>query len=146
MLSCAKMGIDITIACPRGYEPQKSVIRMATRECKRNCSTLEIVNNPLEGVNGADVIYTDVWISMGKECEYRERVKAFKNFQVNKNILRLAKKDAIVMHCLPAMRGLEITNDVIDGKHSVVYEQAENRLHLQKALILFLLNQYKDLL
>ncbi|MEK6527840.1 MAG: ornithine carbamoyltransferase [Nitrospirota bacterium] len=124
-------GLDLVIACPKGYEPDSKVYGKARSEGAK----VSISNDPEKAVKGADVLYTDVWISMGQEKERGKKKKAFKNFQVNKKLLSIAKPDAIVMHCLPAHRDEEITSDVIDSPQSVVFDQAENRLHTQKALL-----------
>ena len=129
---CHKMGIKINAACPKGYEPAKDVL-------KETAGSAAIFNSPLDAVKGADVIYTDVWTSMGQEKEYKKRLKAFEKYQVNSELLKFANKGAIVMHCLPAHRGQEITDDVLDGPQSAVLDQAENRLHVQKAILIKLL-------
>ncbi|MEW6329272.1 MAG: ornithine carbamoyltransferase [Candidatus Micrarchaeota archaeon] len=139
MLAAAKMGMDVALVGPAGYPPNNEYVR----EAKKSRVKVEFVSDVAKGVKGADVIYTDVWISMGMEEEKSERMKAFVPYQVNKEMLAHAKKDCIVMHCLPAHRGLEITSDVLDGKHSVVWDQAENRLHIQKAILLYLLANKK---
>jgi len=129
---CHKIGIKIHAACPKGYEPGKDIL-------KDTAVSASIFSSPADAVKGADVIYTDVWTSMGQEKEYRKRLKIFKKYQVNSELMRLANKDAIVMHCLPAHRGQEITDEVIDSAASVVLDQAENRLHVQKAILIKLL-------
>lgn len=134
--AASRMKINLTIACPEGYEPDPDVLERA-REFAKN--EIIILRDPREAAGRADVIYTDVWTSMGKEKEAEERRKRFKHYQINKELLRCAKSDVIVLHCLPAHRGEEITDDVIDGPHSVIFDQAENRLHTQKALLEFLL-------
>jgi len=136
MLACAKMGMEVALVCPKGYPPNAAFVKEAKRFGK-----VEVVNDPAQGVKGADVVYTDTWISMGMEDEKADRLKAFSPFQVNADLLMNAKKDAIVMHCLPAHRGVEITDEVMDGRQSVVFDQAENRLHMQKAIILRLLGK-----
>ncbi|MCX8175342.1 MAG: ornithine carbamoyltransferase [Candidatus Micrarchaeota archaeon] len=136
MLACTKMGMDVALVCPKGYPPNPKFVKEAQRFGK-----VEICNDAAEGVKGADVLYTDVWVSMGMEEEKAERMRAFAPYQLNGELLSHAKKDCIVMHCLPAHRGLEITNEVIDGKNSVVWDQAENRLHIQKAIMLRLLGK-----
>ncbi len=133
----ALSGMNITIACPEGYEPDGEVLEDARRIAR---SEIVIVRDPVEAAARADVIYTDVWVSMGQEKEADEKKRHFKGYQINSSILQYAKPDAIVMHCLPAHRGEEITSDVIDGPNSVVFDQAENRLHVQKALLEFLLH------
>ncbi|MCX5687065.1 MAG: ornithine carbamoyltransferase [Candidatus Omnitrophica bacterium] len=129
---CHKMDIKIRAACPKGYEPGKDVL-------KDVAGSAVIVSSPADAVKGADVIYTDVWTSMGQEKEYRKRLKAFKKYQVNSELVKLANKDAIVLHCLPAHRGQEITDEVMDSAASAVLDQAENRLHVQKAILVKLL-------
>jgi len=129
---CHKMGIKIRAACPKGYEPGKDVL-------KDVADSAVIFNSPAEAVKGADVIYTDVWTSMGQEKEYGKRLKAFKKYQVNFELVKLANKDAVVLHCLPAHRGQEITSEVMDSASSAILDQAENRLHVQKAILIKLL-------
>lgn len=135
----AIMGMEMIVACPKGYEPDPNVMKVVYEDAKIAKATINVVNDPKDAVIGADVIYTDVWTSMGQEKESAKRLKVFKNYQVNSNLLKKAKKDVIVMHCLPAHRGEEITNDVMDGKNSVVFDQAENRLHVQKAILALLM-------
>lgn len=132
----ARTGIDITIACPEGYEPLSDVLDRAREEA---LGDIIILRNPKEAAARADVIYTDVWVSMGQEREAEKKKAKFKGFQINKELLQCAKKDVIVLHCLPAHRGEEITDDVIDGPNSAVFDQAENRLHTEKALLEFLI-------
>ena len=134
MFGSAKVGMDMTVVCPKGYEPDKQIEKMALEDGLK----LEITNDP-KGVKGADVIYTDVWASMGKDKEHDDRVKVFKPYQVNEKLVSQAQDDCIVMHCLPAHRGEEITDEVVDGPHSVVLDQAENRNHAQKALMALLM-------
>jgi ornithine carbamoyltransferase len=134
--AAARLPIQLALACPKGYEPDREIMT----ECAKQASEgITLYNDPLEAARNADVLYTDVWTSMGQEAEDKERKKIFKNYQINKKLLGEAKKDAIVMHCLPAHRGEEITADVIDGPHSVVIDEAENRLHVQKAILEILL-------
>jgi ornithine carbamoyltransferase len=132
--AAAMISIDLRIACPSGYEPDKSFVTRL-RQNKNGLMT----NDPVAAVSGADAIYTDTWTSMGQEREAAMRQRDFKDFQVNATLLKHAKPDAAVMHCLPAHRGQEITDEVIDGPQSVVLEQAENRLHAQKAVMLWLM-------
>jgi ornithine carbamoyltransferase len=132
--AAALTGLDLRVACPEGYQPEKSFVARLRRE-KLGLLT----DNPVEAVRGADVIYTDTWTSMGQEAEATRRRRDFRGFQVNRALLRHAARDAIVMHCLPAHRGEEITDEVLDGPQSVVLEQAENRLHAQKAVMVWLL-------
>ncbi len=139
LLGCTLVGTNISVACPRGYEPPADILKQARDNAKKSGAKVELTTDPKQAVDGADVIYTDVWVSMGQEKEARERMKAFKDYQVNAQLLKGAKPDSIVMHCLPARRGQEITDDVIDGPQSVVWDQAENRMHAQKALLVSLL-------
>lgn len=132
----ARMQIDLVIACPEGYEPDPEVLDRARESEKGN---IIILRDPREAAARADVIYTDVWVSMGQEKEAEKRGEKFREYQVNDALLSCAKDDAIVMHCLPAHRGEEITGSVMDGPHSVVFDQAENRLYSQMALLEFLL-------
>jgi ornithine carbamoyltransferase len=127
-----KIPIHFVLACPQGYEPNPQLLQRARRSGKSN---IEIVHNPMEAAEQADVLYTDVWVSMGQEDETVRRLKAFQKFQINKKLLLAARRDCVVMHCLPAHRGEEITADVLEGKQSIVFEQAENRLHAQKAIM-----------
>jgi len=135
ILGCAIVGMDIVVACPEGYEPDEDIVAQA----RAMGGNVMITNNPAEAAKNADVFYTDVWISMGDEDEVEKRMHDLANYQINSELVSLAKHDAIVMHCLPAHRGEEITAEVLDGPHSVVFEQAENRLHAQKALMLKLM-------
>lgn len=135
MIAAAKMNIDITIACPKGYEPKLSIINMAKEFAAESGSKIIITDNPKEAVKEADVIYTDVWTSMGQEAENELRLKAFSQFQVNELLVQQAKKDFLFLHCLPAHRGEEVSAEVIDGQNSAVFQQAGNRLHVQKALL-----------
>jgi ornithine carbamoyltransferase len=139
MLLAAKLGCNFSIACPSGYKPDATLLEMAMEEAKHTGAKLTITESPAEAVAGADAVYTDTWVSMGQEDEMAERIKIFEAYQVNDALLKFAKPDAIVMHCLPAHRGQEITDAVMDGPQSVVFEQAENRLHVQKAVISLIL-------
>ncbi|HXY88964.1 MAG TPA: ornithine carbamoyltransferase [Candidatus Acidoferrales bacterium] len=134
ILACAIMGIDVDVACPPGYEPDKTIIEKARKMC-----TVRILHDPIQASENADVLYTDSWVSMGDEETYAQRMEDFSNYRVNGRLIEVAKKDVIVLHCLPAHRGQEITSDVMDGEHSAIFSQAENRLHTQKALLLKLL-------
>ncbi|HIE44081.1 MAG TPA: ornithine carbamoyltransferase [Candidatus Omnitrophica bacterium] len=135
----AKMDIHLVVSSPRSYQPERKILE----ECRKMnpACHIELVHEVYEAVKGADIIYTDVWVSMGEEQEREKRMEAFRDFQVNQRLLQLAKKDVLVMHCLPAHRGEEIASDVLDGPHSIVWEEAENRLHLQKALLVMLLGE-----
>ncbi len=139
LLGCTLVGMNISAACPRGYGPDASVVKQAKKNAEKSGAKLEVLTDPKKAVAGADVIYTDVWVSMGQEKEAKRRMRAFKGYQINAQLLKLAKPNAIVMHCLPAHRGQEITDEVIDGPRSVVWDQAENRMHAQKALLVSLL-------
>ena len=138
MLCGAILGVNIRICTPKGFEPNALIIKKA-REISLSDSKLKLFNNPLESVIGANVLYTDVWASMGQENEQIKRKKAFSGFCLDEVLLSKASKDAVVLHCLPAHRGEEISNDLIEGKNSRVFEQAENRLHVQQALLATLL-------
>jgi ornithine carbamoyltransferase len=129
-------GFNLSMACPKGYEPSQELLKNALKN-----KNFKFTHDPIEAVKGVDVINTDVWVSMGDEDEAEERKKAFKGFQVNKDLLKRAKRNAVVLHCLPAYRGYEITDDIIESKQSLIFVQAENRLHAQKALLKFLFNE-----
>ena len=131
----ARLGVDVTVACPKGYEPDERAVKMALEAAKETGAKIEVVNDPKVGVKGADAVYTDVWASMGQEAEAEERRKIFMPYQVNQELMNNAKDDAIFMHCLPAHRGDEVTDEVIDAQNSVVFPEAENRLHVQKAIM-----------
>lgn len=133
--AASMMEIDLVMACPEGYEPDPEVLEAA----REGGGTVIILRDPREAAGRADAVYTDVWVSMGQEKEAEQRKKKFRNYQVNQALLSCARKDALVLHCLPAHRGEEITDEVFDGPQSVVFDQAENRLHAQKALLEFLL-------
>ncbi|HHU77856.1 MAG TPA: ornithine carbamoyltransferase [Clostridiales bacterium] len=139
MIACSKLGMDFSIGCPEGYEPDEEITAMAKQNALSRGSSLEITHNPEKAAEKADVVYTDVWSSMGQESESEERKKAFAPYQVNSSLFALAKSDAIFLHCLPAQRGEEVTADIIDGPHSLVFDQAENRLHVQKAVLALLM-------
>lgn len=132
---CAKTGIDIYIATPKGYGCDGTIIEQAKLAAKKSGSKVVITNDPEEAAKNADVIYTDTWVSMGQEDEKEMRVKIFMPYQVNEKLFSKAKKDAMFLHCLPAYRGLEVTEAIIDGPNSNVFEEAENRLHIQKAIM-----------
>ncbi len=138
MLMSALLGTDFTIACPEGYEPPKEVIDKAMELSKKTGAQINILRDPREAVSKADFIYTDVWASMGQEAEAEERRKVFKPYQLNRNLLEFAPSHAKIMHCLPAHRGEEITDNVIESERSLVFAQAENRLYTIKALLSFL--------
>jgi len=135
LLGAAIVGAHISVGCPVTNRPNSGILKEAERIARTTGSQVEIVVDPRKAVTDADIVYTDVWVSMGMEKEKAEREKLFRPYQVNAALVKRAKPDAIVMHCLPAHRGLEITDDVIDGPQSVVFDQAENRLHAQKAVL-----------
>ncbi len=135
LYGCSKMGMNITLGCPKGYEPDAKVIAQAKEEAKRTGCSVKVTLDPKEAVKGADVIYTDVWASMGKEKEREERIKILKPYQVNPQLVKGAKVDYIFMHCLPAHRGEEVVDEIADSKNSVIFDQAENRMHTQKAVM-----------
>jgi len=140
LFTCAKLGVNMNVGSPVGYQPDESVIKDAKAAAKISGSVINIFNNASDAARNADVIYTDVWASMGQEEEALARKKVFEDFQVNEMLLKLAKREALVMHCLPAHRGEEITDQALDGKNSVVFDQAENRMHVQKAILIKLLS------
>jgi ornithine carbamoyltransferase len=135
---CARVGMSMTAACPAGYKPDAEVVKNAQTAGAKNGATIEVVDDPLEAVREADVVYTDVWASMGQEAEREKRKKEFAPYQLNEKLLRCAKPGAIVLHCLPAHRGEEITDGVMDGPQAAVYDQAENRMHTERALLTLL--------
>jgi ornithine carbamoyltransferase len=139
LLACSLLGIDISIACPEGYEPDASILKEAERLASEAGSVCSIHTDPKEAVQESEIIYTDVWVSMGDEEEAKRRLDVFRGYQVNSDLVSLASPECLVMHCLPAHRGQEITAEVIDGPRSIVFDQAENRLHAQKALLVYLL-------
>jgi len=139
LIGCSKLGIDVTVGCPENYEPLEDVIDLAKDNAKIFDSEVQIVYDPHNAVLDADIVYTDTFISMGQEAEAEERKEVFPPFQVNQELLNNAPRNVIVMHCLPAHRGQEITDEVIDGPNSVVWDQAENRLHAQKAILTLLI-------
>jgi ornithine carbamoyltransferase len=139
MQAAQKFSFSFVVACPKGYEPDAEIARAAKEKGGRVSVTHEIE----EAVRDADVVYTDVWTSMGQEREFEKRRRAFQGYQLNRAVVAKAKRDAVVMHCLPAHRGEEITDDVLDGPQSVVLDQAENRLHVQKAIMVWALKGFK---
>jgi ornithine carbamoyltransferase len=139
MFTGAQLGAHVCVATPAGYEPKPEAFAWAKQRARETGGSCRVTNDAEEAVCGADVVYTDVWASMGQESEATERREVFAGFQVNASLFALAKRDAIFMHCLPAHRGEEVTNDVIDSQRSVVFQQAENRLHAQKAIMLELM-------
>ncbi len=140
LLAAALVGMDLTVVGPPAYQPDPQIFKKARELAQKSGSKIQLTSNLSEGVKDADVIYTDVWISMGDEEEASQRIKDFKDYQVNENLLKHADPNAIVLHCLPAVRGQEITEEVIEGDQSAVWDQAENRLHVQKAVLYNLLD------
>ena len=135
MYGCAKAGLDCAIATPAQYQCDAEVVDNAKADFKANGKQLIITQDPIEAIKNADIVYTDTWVSMGQESEKEEKVKVFGDYQVNSKLWAHADKDAIFMHCLPAYRGFEVTPEIIDGPHSVIFDEAENRLHAQKAVM-----------
>ena len=135
MIVCSKLGVDVSIATPADYAPEEKYVVMAKRNAVASGSTVTITTDIAEALSGADAVYTDVWASMGMEAETEKRAKDFAAYQVNADVMKLAKDDAIFMHCLPAHRGSEVTDEVMDCAQSVVFDEAENRLHAQKAVL-----------
>lgn len=140
MFACAKTGVDFVSASPEGYDPDPELVKEAQLVGEETGSKISIVRDPLKAAEGADLLYTDVWASMGMEQEQSIRQEALGDYQINRYMLKEAKSDAIVMHCLPAHRGEEITDEVMEGPQSVIFDQAENRLHVQKAIMALLMS------
>jgi len=136
---CSKVGMNISIASPKGYKPNEDIVKKAKEFAAYMGSKVEILDTPTEAVKNADVIYTDVWASMGQEAEAKERIKRFEGFQVNEELVKLAKEDYLFMHCLPAHRGEEVTDGICDSPNSIIFDEAENRLHVQKAIMALLM-------
>ena len=135
MIGCAKVGMDVTVACPDGYMPNPEIVALAQGYAAESGGSVTVMHDPKEAVKGVDVVYTDTWASMGQEAEKEIRKKAFAGYQVDDAMMALAKPDAIFMHCLPAYRGMEVTDEVIESPQSVVFDEAENRLHAHKAIM-----------
>ena len=140
MYACAKVGMNMVCACPKGYQPDPRVLAEAQEDASHTGCTITVEEDVMKAVKGADVLYTDTWASMGQEEEHDARKKIFAPYQINAELLAAARPEAIVMHCLPAYRGEEITDEVIEGPQSVVFDQAENRLHVQKAIMALLMS------
>lgn len=140
MYACAKVGMNMVCASPKGYQPNPKVLAEAQEDASHTGCTITVEEDLFKAARGADVLYTDVWTSMGEEAERDIRFKALHNYQINQALLDVARPECIVLHCLPAHRGEEITDDVIEGPHSVVFDQAENRLHVQKAIMALLMS------
>ncbi|MEM2021302.1 MAG: ornithine carbamoyltransferase [Zestosphaera sp.] len=139
LLAASKLGLNVRIGTAEGYDPNPEVLKLAEEEATNSGALIEVVRTPEDAVKAADVIYTDVWVSMGQEAEKERRVRDLSKFRVTPELMKLAKKDAVFMHCLPALRGMEVVDDVIDGPWSIVWDQAENRLHAQKAILALLI-------
>jgi ornithine carbamoyltransferase len=139
LLAAAITGMDFTAATPVEYRPNQTMVKKAAALAKKNKVSSGVLTDPAKAVLGADVVYTDTWVSMGQECDAERKEKLLRPYQVNRSLIAKAKRDAIFMHCLPAHRGAEVTEEVMDGKHSVVFDQAENRMHAQKAILIRLM-------
>ncbi len=139
LYGCAKLGMDVAVATPKGYECRSEIVENAKNDAKATGAKVLVTYDPEEAISGADVVCTDTWVSMGQETEKAEKVKHFSGYQVNKELFAKADEEAIFLHCLPAYRGFEVTEDVIDGPHSVIFDEAENRLHAQKAVMALLM-------
>ena len=140
MIGCTKMGMDVTIVCPDDYQPDAEITKKVAKIAEKMGTKLEVTSDIPAGVKDADVVYTDTWISMGEESQKEIRLKVFKAYTVDEKLMGYAKTDAIFLHCLPAHRGYEVTDEVIDSKQSVVFDEAENRKHSQKAVMLALMS------
>lgn len=140
MYACAKVGMNMVCASPKGYQPNPEIYKLAQEDAAATGCTISVVEDMFKAAKGADVLYTDVWTSMGEEAEREKRFAALHTYQVNQELLGMARPEAIVLHCLPAHRGEEITDEVIEGPHSVVFDEAENRLHVQKAIMALLMS------
>jgi len=141
VLGCALTGMNIRVATPKDHRPDEGILAKAQEIAKAKGCTIEVLSNPFQAVEGADVVYTDTWVSMGQEKEKEERERLFLPYQVNDKLAEKANKDYIFMHCLPAHRGLEVSAEVMDGPHSVVFDQAENRMHAQEAILVAVLGK-----
>ncbi len=139
LYGCAKVGMDISVATPEGYECDPEVVKNALADAEKTGAKITLTHSAEEAIKDADAVYADTWISMGQESEKEEKVKIFMPYQINKELFAKAKPDAIFLHCLPAYRGYEVTEDVIDGPNSVIFDEAENRLHAQKAVMVKLM-------
>lgn len=136
---CAKVGMHIAVASPKGFECDEKIVSEAREDAKLSGSKIIFTQDPEEAIKGADVVYTDTWVSMGQEAEKEQRIKTFMPYQVNAGLFSKAKDDAVFLHCLPAYRDYEVTEEVIDGPQSLVFEEAENRMHVQKAVMVLLM-------
>ncbi len=138
---CSKVGMDIAIGAPKGYQCDEKIVSEAKEAATISGSNVIITEDPVEAIKDADVVYTDTWVSMGQESEKQSRVKIFEPYRVDGNLFSKAKEDAIFLHCLPAYRGYEVTQEILDGSQSVVFDEAENRLHVQKAIMAILMGK-----
>lgn len=145
LLASAKAGCEMMVATPPGFEPNLEILKQAEEDAQETEARFHLTNDPQQAAQDADVIYTDVWASMGQEKEKEERASTFTPFQINKELMARAKSDAVFMHCLPAHRGAEVTDEVIDSSQSIVFDQAENKLHVQKIIMLLLLGKEKNI-
>lgn len=143
MFACAKVGMNMVCASPKGYQPDPVVLAQAQEDAKETGCTITVEEDIMKAAKGADVLYTDVWTSMGEEAEREIRMEALHNYQINDELLAVARPHCLVLHCLPAHRGEEITESVLEGPHSVVFDEAENRLHVQKAIMALLMSDEK---
>jgi ornithine carbamoyltransferase len=141
LLGGALEGMRIAVACPPGYEPNATILREAEKTSRTTDGNIDVSHDPMEAARDADLLYTDVWVSMGDDASKEKRMKDFKGYQINDDLLKVARKDVSVMHCLPAHRGLEITDDVIEGKRSIVWQQGENKLYGAASVLEWLLRQ-----
>ncbi len=141
---CTKLGMDISVTTPEGYECSQAIVQEALKNAEASDSKVIITNDPAEGIRNSDAVYTDTWVSMGQESEKEAKIKAFMKYRVTPDLMSMAGPEAVFMHCLPAYRDYEVSSEVIDGPQSVVIEQAENRLHVQKALMVLLMGQGSD--
>lgn len=141
LVACSNVGMNVNAACPEGYMPSPDIVAEAEKLAAENGARVMVVSDPRQAASGADVLYTDVWVSMGEEEEKEKRLKDFEGYQINDALLELADKDAVVMHCLPAHRGLEITDDVIEGPRSVVWRQGANKMYGAAGILDFFLNR-----
>lgn len=143
MFACAKCGVNMVACCPDNHLPDAEIVRQAQEDAKLTGCSVTLDDDPERAAARADVFYTDTWASMGQEAEHAKRVQELKDYQINQHLLDLARPECIVMHCLPAYRGEEITEDVLEGPHSVIFDEAENRLHVQKAIMALLMSNEK---
>lgn len=141
MIICSKLGMNFSLGCPKGFEPDENITEITKKIAAQNGCTIEITNDPVEAVKNADVVYTDVWASMGQEAQAEEKKKNFLPYQIDDELFSKAKSDAVFLHCLPAHRGEEVTDSVIESSSSYVFEEAENRVHAQKAVMVLVMGQ-----